>query len=178
MKILKTPYFHVGITLSGMLLCLLLVLMSIPKSWKEATKRNNDGTLSLADDWTGTIDRKLDKFENHHLYMLVATQNGYYLCKHCPTGNFYLREGELYRYGTTGDGKEGRGYNEEWLENNKLSYIHLLTAELTLVRAQQTLLIGHYSLNSENLKRPLIDAPKAKPYWYRLVLPPGNNSLD
>lgn len=152
--------------------------MSIPKSWEEATQTGSDGSISLSDDWSRTIERKKGKYEIHELYMLVAASDGYFSCKHCPVGRFYLRRGEIYRYGTTGDGQSARGYNERWLNDHLLSYVILMKSDITTVKIAETTLIGEYVLLPENLNRPLFNQAGGKPNWYRLVLPPGNNSLD
>ena len=110
--------------------------------------------------------------------MLVAAKDGNFLCKHCPTGSFFLKKGEIYRYGTTGNSKSGRGYYDPWLSRKMLTYVHILSGDIATVRIQETNLIGTYSIHPENLARPSINSKKAKPYWYRLVLPPGNNRLD
>lgn len=167
-----------GSLLIDLLITTLIIYMAIPKSWEEATRTAPDGSVTLADDWARAIEKKKEKIEKHDLYMLVAARDGYFICKHCPTGKFFLKDGEVYRYGTTGDGQQGRGYNREWLSNNGLGYIRLLTADLTTVKIAQTNYIGLYAILPENLNRPLPTSSKAWPYWYRLVIPPGNNSLD
>lgn len=53
-----------------------------------------------------------------------------------------------------------------------------MEGDLATVVTKQTLLIGSYALLPENLQRPLTSNVNATPYWYRLVLPPGNKSLD
>jgi hypothetical protein len=132
----------------------------------------------LADTWARTIDKKKEKLNDHELYVLLAARDGYYLCTHCPTGKFFLKKDEIYRYGTTGDGPDIRGYNKNWLAKNGLLYIHLLTSDLKTIKSLEITYIGNYPLVAENLSRPLPGDPGVKPYWYRLVLPPGNNSLD
>ena len=151
----------------------------IPKSWDEATTEQEDGSYALSADWAQSVAKKQEKIANHELYMLVAAHNGYYFCKHCPLGGrFFLYAGEVYRYGTTGNGKSGRGYSDNWLAKQKLSYVHLQYGDLATIMAEQTALIGSYALHPENMKRPMPGSTGAKNYWYRLVLPPGNNSLD
>ena len=178
MAVFRTTQPSRGFLLAGLLVTLLILTMAIPKTWEEATKIADDGSITLADDWAGTVERKVRKYERHDLYMLVAVRDGYFQCHHCPTGKFFLKKGEVYRYGTTGDGQIKRGYNEEWLYKNNLFYIHIFTGSITSVGIEQTVLIGSYALHFENMARPLFNAPEAKPYWYRLVIPPGNNSLD
>ena len=50
--------------------------------------------------------------------------------------------------------------------------------DLATVVAEQASLIGSYALLPENLQRPLANEANARLYGYRLVLPPGNKSLD
>lgn len=179
MEKLNAPSIPVGLVYTLLIITLLFfVYMALPKSWEEATTIKKDGTLALSKEWAETIDKKKDQYAYHDLYQLIAAENGYYSCKHCPTGKFYLKVGEVYRYGTTGIGQEGRGYNKSWLDKNFLNYVHILTADLATIKSEEIVLIGGYALFPENLKRPLVGSNIAKPYWYRLVLPPGNNSLD
>ena len=152
--------------------------MSIPKSWQEATEKNEEGELSLSKSWAESVGKKVEQHQQHELYMLVATRDGNYLCQHCPTTQFFLKAGEVYRYGTTGLGQQGRGYTESWLARNKLTFLHIQYGDLATVKTEEALLIGNYVIHPENLARPLQSDPSSKTYWYRLVLPPGNNSLD
>ncbi|MCB0597870.1 MAG: hypothetical protein H6557_03320 [Lewinellaceae bacterium] len=170
--------FPVGLLLIGAVIATFILLIALPKTWEEATRKNPDGSHSLSEEWEDAIDHKKDKIENQELYKLVAKRSGMYLCKHCPTGKFYLYKGELYRYGTTGDGKNGRGYTDQWEEKNKLEFFHISFGDEATVKKGQAELIGTYALDSENMRHPLPGTPNAKNYWYRLVLPPGNNNLN
>lgn len=168
----------IWIILTGLLITTIILWSSIPKRWDDATTENADGSMELSAEWSSTVAKKQAKIANHELYMLVAAQNGYYLCGHCAGGRFFLNAGEVYRYGTTGNGKNGRGYTDNWLAKQKLNFIHLMYGDLATIMTEQATLIGSYALHPENIKRPLTGEAKAKSYWYRLVLPPGNNSLD
>lgn len=154
------------------------IFMAIPKTWEEAVTLQEDGSYRLSEKWEKTILRKKKKIKKHRLYVLVATQNGYFDCPHSPTGKFYLKKGEIYRYGTTGETTVGRGYSETWLIKNNLTFKVIMEGDLATVTLAQTTLIGQYPLLPENMQRPLPGDELAKPYWFRLVLPPGNKSLD
>lgn len=164
--------------LFAMILTAAILLMAIPKTWKEAVRQNEDGSYSLSREWEEAIDQKKEKIEQHELYMLVAKKNGMYLCKRCPTGKFYLYEGELYRYGTTGNGKKRRGYSDKWEAGNNLRFFHISYGDEATVKLGQTKLIGTYAIHPENMNRPVIGTPGAKNYWHRLVIPPGNGNLN
>ncbi|MEZ5039992.1 MAG: hypothetical protein R2828_08870 [Saprospiraceae bacterium] len=179
MEKLNAPSIPVGLVYTLLIITLLFfVYMALPKSWEEATTVKKDGTLALSKEWAETIDRKKDQYAYHDLYQLIAAKNGYYSCKHCPTGKFYLKVGEVYRYGTTGIGQEGRGYSEEWLNDHLLNYVIIMTGDIAIIKTQEAILIGSYAIFPENLNRPLFKTAGAKDYWYRLVLPPGNQRLD
>ena len=155
-----------------------ILIMSIPKSWQEATEENEKGELSLSKSWAESVGKKVEQHQQHELYMLVATRDGNYLCQHCSTTQFFLKAGEVYRYGTTGLGQQGRGYTESWVNRHQLNYYHLATGDVATIKSKEALLIGNYVLLPENVARPLQGTAQAKSYWHRLVLPPGNNSLD
>ncbi|MEL6927089.1 MAG: hypothetical protein AAFO95_00470 [Cyanobacteria bacterium J06600_6] len=152
--------------------------MSIPKTWQEATKKDKAGNISLSESWANAVEEKIEQHQTHELYALRAANDGQYACKHCQSAQFFLKAGEIYRYGTTGVGQEGRGYSEGWLARKRLTFVHIQYGDLATVKTEEALLIGHYVIHPENLARPVQDDPSAKIYWYRLVLPPGNNNLD
>jgi hypothetical protein len=160
-------------------LCLgIIIYMAIPKTWEEAVTQKEDGSYGLSKTWDKTVTRKVEKIRKHRLYALVATNNGYFECAHSPTGRFYLNRDEVYRYGTTGSSFSKRGYSQDWLAKHNLTLFRLMDGDLTTVLARQTTLIGSYPLLPENMSRPLPGDNKATPSWFRLVLPPGNKSLD
>lgn len=154
------------------------IFMAIPKSWEEVVTKQDDGSYRLSKKWEKTILRKQEKIKKHRLYVLVATRSGYFDCPYSATGKFYLNVGEVYRYGTTGETTVTRGYSETWLIKNNLTFKVIMEGDLAMVAAEQANLIGHYPLLPENMQRPLPGEASAKPYWFRLVLPPGNKSLD
>jgi hypothetical protein len=156
----------------------IIIYMAIPKTWEEAVTQKEDGSYGLSKTWERTVTRKVEKIKKHRLYALIATNDGYFECAHSLVGKFYLKAGEIYRYGTTGETTIGRGYSEIWLIRNNLSFKIILEGNLTLVMAEQAALIGSYPLMPENMLRPLPGDELAKPYWFRLVIPPGNKSLD
>ncbi|MEM9884356.1 MAG: hypothetical protein AAF849_00570 [Bacteroidota bacterium] len=161
-----------------MLAIVLFIYLAIPKDWQDATTTNEDGSVSLSEEWEKTIAEKQEQYAQHELYMLTAINAGYFLCKHCPTGKFYLNLGEVYRYGTTGIGQNKRGFSRQWLNDKRLNFVIIMKGDIATVKAEEAALIGGYAILPENLARPLAGSTKAKPYWYRLVLPAGNNSLD
>ncbi|PHN01143.1 hypothetical protein [Flavilitoribacter nigricans] len=174
----KSNRFPLGLILVGLLITGIFIYMSIPKKWEDATKVGDDGAVTLSDDWAGTVERKQDQYANQELYALTAVIDSYFLCQHCPTGKFFLKTGEIYRYGTTGITQNKRGFNEKWLNRHKLNYVYLQMGDLATIKTREAALIGAYAVLPENLARPISSSPEARAYWYRLVLPPGNNSLE
>jgi len=164
--------------LLGLLFFTSLVVMSIPKTWEDATHKDKEGNITVSKVWADAVDSKVRQYETHELYALLAAADGQYACKHCPSTRFFLKAGQVYRYGTTGVGQQQRGYGEGWLARNRLSYLHIQYGDLATIKSEEALLIGSYVLHPENLARPVQSDPAAKSYWYRLVLPPGNNTLD
>ncbi|HMQ49893.1 MAG TPA: hypothetical protein PKA00_20765 [Saprospiraceae bacterium] len=165
--------FALGLLCSGF-----LMLMSLPKSWEASVQQNEDGSYSLSKARQEAIDQKKERILQQEVYMLVAAENGIYFCKHCVNQNFFLYKGEVYKYGTTGNGKNGRGYSESWQMQNKLVFVHLGFGDESTVKIKQAELLGVYPLLPENMSRPNKGDFKSKPHWHRLVLPPGNTKLD
>ncbi|MCB0615293.1 MAG: hypothetical protein KDC75_18375 [Phaeodactylibacter sp.] len=71
--------FPVGLLLIGAVIATFILLIALPKTWEEATRKNPDGSHSLSEEWEDAIDHKKDKIENQELYKLVAKRSGMYL---------------------------------------------------------------------------------------------------
>lgn len=115
------------------------------------------------------IARKVEKFETQtELYMLVAELSSYYLCPACPPeatkkGKYYLKEGEVYKYGITTNAKNR--YSKAELLKWKLNYVLLDAGNYTDMASKEVVLNGNYPILPENL---------ARTKHYRLAIPPGS----
>lgn len=127
---------------------------------------NEDGEEVLSPERQGKLDRELDEFDNAVQYALFATVDGYYPCYTCPDGSvtIFLYEGEVWRYGSTRKGKEGRYPNENYGASN-LFYAEQFWGNEMECRKMEKVKIYKYPLLPEALKRGI-----------KLLRPPGNKN--
>mgnify|MGYP006309620395 CR=1 FL=1 len=121
-----------------------------------------DGKPALSPARKGKLDRELEAFENAEQYALIAEVPGQYPCFNCPEATeIFLLPGEVWKYGVTTKGREGRYV--QGLPFANLLYIIEFEGTLQKCLQEEKLKIYQYALLPENLKRK-------KP----LIRPPGN----
>ena len=155
-----------------LLLLSIFVLLFAVKRWEDVVKELPDGSFELTREHQESIDDRIDRINNKaELYVLRALSNGYYFCPLCPeeatngNGQFFLYQGEVYKYGQTINPSDR--YSKTELARWNLEYIELLVSDLTTVTTAETILMGAYPLLPENLKRPIAR---------RLTVPPGSGT--
>ena len=122
----------------------------------------------LKKEYAELMEIGLEEIDDALQYALIATQNGDFYCKPCPGKKFFLKEGEVWRYGMTRKGEKGR-YSEVFLDSNNLKLIVQCRGTTTECLKQERWKIFNYPLLPENL---------ARPNDKRLVKPPGNLRTD
>ena len=109
--------------------------------------------------------REIDEAEQ---YALLALTSKHYPCFKCPTPVIFLNRGEVWKYGVTRKGEEGR-YTTGYLSQNQLEYFVQLRGTLSECLKEEKAKIFRYPLLPENLARPQPE---------RLANPPGNFRTD
>lgn len=118
------------------------------------------------------IDRQLKKLEEtEEVYALLAKTDGLFSCGHCPVGSFYLLRGEVAKYGTTGNGENGR-YPKSFYKSVNVEYVRLFLGNKLDALKFEKQLIASYPLLPENIARP--DYPTGNLPRYKLARPPLN----
>ncbi len=124
----------------------------------------DDGERTLAPDRLAKLDRELEEIDNAVQYALVATAKGFYPCYSCPIGMtlIQLNEGEVWKYGTTRKGENGRYPNQNFGATNVI-FVPQFWGNYAECLKMEKINIYSYPLLPEAQKRSII-----------LVRPPGN----
>lgn len=98
-------------------------------------------------------DRRRSTPDDFEQYALTAGRNGWYPCLHSRRIQFYLKTGEVWKYGVGGSGVFGR-FRATFLLKNKVSCIVQYRGSFAqCLRQEQLRLFGYRDL-PENLARP------------------------
>jgi hypothetical protein len=142
------------------------------EGFDDLVQRNPDGTFELKAERQATRARGIQRMrEEAEQYVLLAKDDGYYECAHCPQGRFYLYKGEIAKVGTTLR-KEGGRYTQKFYNTEKLQYITEYRGSKQEAEEREFLRIVDYPLLAENLSRP--DQPEGGVERFKLGRPPQN----
>jgi hypothetical protein len=143
-----------------------LVLIFFALKWGDVVEYVS-GEPRIKAGYQRQLQKKLEKEDRCEQYALIAIANGWYPCLHSGLKMYYLKKGEVWKYGTTGKGETGR-YTTQFLRTNNVSYeIEFVGSENECKKQEQRKLHG-YPILPENL---------ARPEEYRLIRPPYNPIL-
>jgi hypothetical protein len=123
-----------------------------------------DGVPKLHPKREKKLEKEIREIDDAEQYVLTAKFEGWYPCKNCPSGKIYLYVGNVWKYGVTRRGMQGR-YGAKFSYRDDLSYIVQLRGTYAVCLIEEKRKIYHYPLLPENLMRP--DS-------LRLAHPPGN----
>ncbi len=110
------------------------------------------------------LRRRLMEIDDSEQYALIAKKAGWYPCLHSGRTIFYLKAGEVWKYGVTSKGQFGR-YTAAFLLRNQVSYDIQFKGTFSECLKQEQIKLFHYPYLPENLARQ----PSA-----RLPRPPYN----
>ncbi len=123
-----------------------------------------NGEPEILPDRKKKLEDDLQKLENAEQYALIAQFSGLYPCPSCPDqDSIFLLKGEIWKYGYTINGAEGRGYSQTFFRKTGLRYIVQFRGNVGACMAEEKIKIYHYPTLPENLKRQT-----------KLLRPPGN----
>lgn len=122
------------------------------------------GNATLAPHREKKLQKELGEIDNAVQYALRASESGYFPCYTCPDGKgtIYLQKGEVWRYGTTRKGENGRYPSGDYGVPN-LTFVPEFVGTYSECLKMEKTKIYHYPLLPEALKRDFI-----------LAIPPGN----
>jgi len=126
------------------------------------TPKNNDpGTLNPKE--AARLEKRLREIDDSEQYALVAGINGWYPCLHSGRSTFYLKSGEVWKYGVTSKGEFGR-YTATFLIKNKVSYIVEFKGTFSECLKQEQIKLFGYPYLPENVARPETERLSRPPY--------------
>lgn len=114
------------------------------------------------------LQKRLKEIDEAEQYALIANEDGWYPCNHPGRATFYLKAGEIWKYGTTTKGKLGR-YSIKYLAGTKVSYIVQFEGTIAECLKEEQRKLFFYPYLPENL---------ARPEKYRLPRPPYNSKMQ
>ncbi len=125
---------------------------------------HEDGSLGLSPDRQAKLDRELEEIDHAIQYALIAGTKGVYPCYSCPNGQntIFLNFGEVWKYGITRKGAEGR-YPQGNFGAPNLLFVQQFTGTYSECLKMERVMIYGY---------PML--PQASARDFILIRPPGN----
>ena len=154
---IKTPRTSY-LPLIGMAIVLFLVAFLLRMG-----SSHEEGTPALSPQEEAKLQKRLKEIDDSEQYALVATEDGWYPCLHSGRKSFYLRAGEVWKYGITSKGKLGR-YTPSFMLKNKVSYIAQFNGNFAECLKQEQIKLYNYPYLPENLSRPASERLPRPPY--------------
>lgn len=127
-------------------------------------EKDKDGNITLAPDRQAKLNKELEEIDNAEQYVLVAQRSGLYPCYSCTNGQktIYLNVGEVWKYGVTRKGLQGR-YPRENFGVPDLNYFQQFIGTYSECLKKEKIKIYNYPFLPEALARDIL-----------LIRPPGN----
>ncbi len=120
--------------------------------WDDVAYIDDQGNAKLKPERIQEIQRKLKEFDEAEQYVLLARTDGWYSCPHCSKGSYYLKAGEVAKYGVTRKG-ESKRYDADYIERMDMEYRVQFRGNYAECLKAELAQIAKYPLLPENLKR-------------------------
>ncbi len=109
------------------------------------------------------LQKRLREIDDSEQYALIAKNNGWYSCLHSGRTTFYLKAGEVWKYGVTSKGQFGR-YAAKFLLKNNVLYDLQFKGTVSECLKQEQIKLFNYRYLPENLARLPTDRLSRPPY--------------
>lgn len=109
------------------------------------------------------LQRRLKEIDDSEQYALLAETDGWYPCLHKGRSIYYLKAGEVWKYGVTSKGKLGR-YRTDFLIKNNVSYFVQFNGTYSECLKQEQIKLFNYPFLPENLARPKTEQLPRPPF--------------
>lgn len=109
------------------------------------------------------LQKRLREIDDSEQYALVAKSDGWYPCLHSGRTTFYLKAGEVWKYGVTSKGQFGR-YASDFLVRNNVSYNLQFKGTFSECLKQEQIKLFNYRYLPENLARSPDERLARPPY--------------
>jgi len=96
--------------------------------------------------------KRLMEIDDSEQYALIAKKDGWYPCLHSGRTTFFLKAGEVWKYGVTSKGQFGR-YTAAFLLRNQVLYDIQFKGTFSECLKQEQIKLFHYRHLPENLHR-------------------------
>ena len=153
-KTVKSPRFL--IIISALLITVLI---------RNLILQNAEPATRLSPKERKKLEKRLREIDESEQYALIARTDGWYPCLHSGRTSYYLKKGEVWKYGVTSKGKTGR-YTTDYLVKNRVNYFVQYIGTFSECLKEEQIKLYYYPYLPENLVRPPAD---------RLPLPPYNS---
>jgi hypothetical protein len=100
------------------------------------------------------LQKRLKEIDEAEQYALVARNDGFYPCTINGFPSYYLKAGEVWKYGVTSKGESGR-YTIKFLVKNEVLYLVQFRGNIAECLKMEQLKLFMYPYLPENLARPL-----------------------
>lgn len=109
------------------------------------------------------LKKRLREIDDSEQYALIARVDGWYPCLHSGRATYYLKKGEVWKYGVTSKGKYGR-YTPDFLVDNRVAYLVEFRGNFAECLKQEQIKLFNYPYLPENLARLPADRLPRPPY--------------
>ncbi len=109
------------------------------------------------------LEKRLKEIDESEQYALIAKVDGWYPCLHSGRTSYYLKKGEVWKYGITSKGETGR-YKAPFLVKNQVFYFIQFTGTYSECLKREQINLFNYAHLPENLARPPADRLTRPPY--------------
>lgn len=130
--------------------------------------KGEDNTPRLSPKEEEKLQKRLKEIDEAEQYALIANEDGWYPCNHPGRATFYLKAGEVWKYGTTTKGQFGR-YSLNYMEEINVFYFIQFKGSIAECLKEEQRKLYNYPYLPENLARPVKD---------RLPRPPYNSKMQ
>jgi len=107
--------------------------------------------------------KRLREIDESEQYALIALSDGWYPCLHSGRTSYYLKKGEVWKYGVTSKGKKGR-YTTDYLVKNRVVYFVQSIGTFSECLKEEQIKLYYYPHLPENLARPPAERLPRPPY--------------
>lgn len=107
--------------------------------------------------------KRLQEIDDSEQYALIAKKDGWYPCLHSGRTTFYLKAGEVWKYGVTSKGQIGR-YTLKFLVQNQVEYHVQFKGTFSECLKQEQIKLYYYPYIMKNQARPLSERLPRPPY--------------
>lgn len=109
------------------------------------------------------LEKRLREIDDSEQYALIALEDGWYPCLHSGRTRYFLKKGEVWKYGVTSKGKFGR-YDADFLFKNNVFYSPEFFGNFAECLKREQIKLFHYHNLPENLARPPAERLSRPPY--------------